>query len=201
MLNIVLKPHTALFIGPTDCGKTQLLLDLLENEYRHHFEFIFIICSTIDINRSYLDKKWVWNDERIICVKPEEKLLKWLKLIQRDFGNRDILIIFDDIIADKNLDKRRSEIITLSSFGRHKHHSLWMVTQSYTAIPTHLRRQKKMVFCFRLDHKSDLKFLDEETNVIDDLEQVKKQLEQTEYSFLFINLKWPRGYKVFKNDS
>ena len=41
MLNVMKKTHTTLFIGPTDCGKTQLLLELLENEYRHHFEFIF----------------------------------------------------------------------------------------------------------------------------------------------------------------
>ena len=38
------EPHTALFVAPTGVGKTHLALNLLENEYRNHFNFIVIIC-------------------------------------------------------------------------------------------------------------------------------------------------------------
>ena len=31
------EPHMALFIAPTGVGKTQLTLDLLESEYREHY--------------------------------------------------------------------------------------------------------------------------------------------------------------------
>ena len=41
------EPHTALFLAPTGVGKTHLALGLLENEYRHHFNVIVIICPTL----------------------------------------------------------------------------------------------------------------------------------------------------------
>ena len=45
--------HTALFVAPTGVGKTQLALNLLENEYRNHFDFIVIICPTLRYNSTY----------------------------------------------------------------------------------------------------------------------------------------------------
>ena len=36
--------HTALFAAPTGVGKTHLALNLCENEYNNHFNFIVIIC-------------------------------------------------------------------------------------------------------------------------------------------------------------
>ena len=47
------EPHTALFVAPTGVGKTHLALNLLENEYRNHFDFIVIICSTLAHNEKY----------------------------------------------------------------------------------------------------------------------------------------------------
>ena len=43
------EPHTALFVAPTRVGKTHLALNLLENEYRNHFDFIVIICLSWNI--------------------------------------------------------------------------------------------------------------------------------------------------------
>ena len=42
--------HTALFVAPTGVGKTHLALNLLETEYRNHFDFIVIICPTLRYN-------------------------------------------------------------------------------------------------------------------------------------------------------
>ena len=44
--------HTALFIAPTGVGKTHLALDLLEKEYINHFDFIIIICPTLEHNET-----------------------------------------------------------------------------------------------------------------------------------------------------
>ena len=41
------EPHTALFVAPTGVGKTHLAFSLLENEYRNHFDFMVIICTTL----------------------------------------------------------------------------------------------------------------------------------------------------------
>ena len=47
------EPHTALFVAPTGVGKTHLALNLLESEYRNHFDFIIIICPTVAHNKTY----------------------------------------------------------------------------------------------------------------------------------------------------
>ena len=47
------EPHTALFVAPTGVGKTHLALDLLEDEYMNHFNFIVIICPALEHNETY----------------------------------------------------------------------------------------------------------------------------------------------------
>ena len=37
------EPHTTIFTGPMGCGKTHLVLDLIEKEYKKHFDYIMII--------------------------------------------------------------------------------------------------------------------------------------------------------------
>ena len=44
------------------------------------------------------------------------------------------LFLIDDIMADETLDKRRQPLLGLAISGRHKGHSVWLLTQSYTAI-------------------------------------------------------------------
>ena len=56
------EPHTALFVyvlAPTGVGKIHLALSLLENEYRGHFNFIVIICPTLEHNKTYKSRGWV----------------------------------------------------------------------------------------------------------------------------------------------
>ena len=50
---MMLEPHTALFVAPTGVGKTHLALDLLEQEYLSHFDFMIIICLTLKHNETY----------------------------------------------------------------------------------------------------------------------------------------------------
>ena len=76
------------------------------------------------------------------------------------------------------------------------------MTQSYTAIPKNLRRQKKQVFMWYPAEKSDFKLVNEETNIIPDgeLQSVRDQLRSLEHGYLHINLK-SRDYKVVKKKS
>ena len=55
------------------------------------------------------------------------------------------LFLIDDIIADETLNKRRQPLLELAISGRHRGHSLWLLTQSYTAVPN-IRRQAKMLY-------------------------------------------------------
>ena len=194
-MNYVKVPHTAIFSGPTACGKTQRVLDLIEKEYRYHFDTIIIICSTIRWNKTYRERSWIWKDDDIVCIEPKDKLFQWIYYLSQSLVNKTTLFIIDDIISDESLDKRRQSLLDLAISGRHRQHSLWLVTQSYTAIPKNLRRQKKQLFVWYPHEKSDLKLIDDETNIIpyDKLEKIKEHLNSSEHACLYIRLQYPRG--------
>ena len=68
------EPHTALFVALTGVGNTHLALSLLENEYRDHFNFIVIICPTLQHNETYKSRSWVWNDPEVIHIEQGNQL-------------------------------------------------------------------------------------------------------------------------------
>ena len=47
-------PHSAMFVGVTACGKTEILVKLLETVCKNHYEFIMILCATILDNKPFL---------------------------------------------------------------------------------------------------------------------------------------------------
>ena len=53
MTGYIKKPHTSIFIGQTGCGKTHLVLELIEKEYKNFFDYIIIICPTLRENKTY----------------------------------------------------------------------------------------------------------------------------------------------------
>ena len=140
------EPHTALFVAPTGVGKTHLALSLLETEYRNHFDFIVIICPTLRYNSTYKNQSWVWNYPDVIPIKPGNNLYYLIEEISNLLAGDKTLFLIDDIIADETLDKHRQPLLELAISGRHKGHSLWLLTQSYTAIPNNIRRQAKMLY-------------------------------------------------------
>ena len=140
------EPHTALFVAPTGVGKTHLALSLLENEYRNHFDFIVIICSTLAHNETYKSRGWVWNDLDVIPIEPGSQLYYLIEKISKLLAGSKTLFLIDDIIADEALDKCSQPLLELAISGRHRQHSLWLLTQSYTAVPNNIRRQAKMLY-------------------------------------------------------
>ena len=59
MTGYIKDPHTTIFTGQTGCGKTHLVLDLIEKEYKKHFDYIVVICSTLRINKTYHARDWI----------------------------------------------------------------------------------------------------------------------------------------------
>ena len=194
-----MQPHTAIFSGATSCGKTERVLNLLEVEYRHHFENIVILCSTLRWNKTYLERSWVWKDRHIFCIEPKDKLFEWIEKLSQVFAGEETLFIVDDMISDENLDKKRQPLLELAISGRHKKHSLWLLTQSYTAIPKNLRRQKKQLFLWYPNERSDFRLADEETNIIPPgkLDHIKDRLKSEKHACLYIRLEHPREFQIF----
>ena len=120
------EPHTALFVAPTGVGKTHLALNLLENEYRNHFDFIVIICPTLAHNETYKSRGWVWNDPDVIPIEPDNNLYYLIEKFSNLLAGSKTLFWIDDIIADEALDKHRQPLLGLAISGRHRGHSLPM---------------------------------------------------------------------------
>ena len=114
------EPHTAIFSGPTGCGKTQRVLDLIEHEYKNHFDSIVILCPTLRFNQTYLERAWVWKDDDVFCSEPRGNLLKIIEKLTTMLTGEETLFIIDDIIADETLDARRQLLLELAISGRHK---------------------------------------------------------------------------------
>ena len=90
------------------------------------------------------------------------------------------LFLTDDIITDETLDKCHQPLLELAILGRHRGHSLWLLTQSYTAVPNNIRRQAKMLYVWYPKNRTDLNTIHEENDVtgLEELSRVKAQLKQ-----------------------
>ena len=196
----VKEPHTAIFSGPTCCGKTQRVLDLIEKEYKGHFDNIVILCPTLRWNKTYLERSWIFKDDYVFPLEPKGNLFELVEKLSSLLSGERTLFIVDDVIADEALDKRRNPLLELAISGRHRQHSLWLLTQSYTALPKNLRRQKKQLFAWYPSEKSDLKMIDEETNLMtfNDLVKIKDQLKSEKHACLYVRLEHPRTFQVLK---
>ena len=65
MTGYIKKTHTSIFFGQTGCGKTHLVLELIEKEYNQHFDYIIIICPILRKNSTNHAKEWMKNDGKV----------------------------------------------------------------------------------------------------------------------------------------
>ena len=192
-------PHTAMFVGQTGCGKTKLVLDLLEGVYRKCFEYIVIICPTLKFNSTYLCRKWIWDDIGIHLIEGKDcDLLKVIDAYSNFLKGCDTLFILDDVIMDERLDKRRSPFLELAISGRHRNHSLWILTQAYTCIQKNVRRQLKMLYVFNPNDRNELKLIHGENDVVgdSDFKCVKERLKESKFGCLVLRTEAPTDYKL-----
>ena len=112
-----------------------------------------------------------------------------------------MLFITDDIIADESLDKRRQPLLELTISGRRRGHCLWLLTQSYAAIPKNLRKQAKAIFVWYPKERGDLKTIHEENHVLTDDELVVAigLLKESRYGYLYIQNEYPRGFRLLNH--
>ena len=73
-------PFHMIILGMTACGKTHYLLKMLGEDYKKHFDYIFIVGPTLEDNKIYQNWKYLDNPDvfPIACEHDEvdDKLLK-----------------------------------------------------------------------------------------------------------------------------
>ena len=106
--------------------------------------------------------------------------------------------LIDDIIADETLDKCHQPLLELAISARHRGHSLWLLSQSYTAIPNNIRRQAKMLYVWYPKNRIDLNTIHEENDIIglEELAKVKAELKQGNHTCLIMRTEHPRAYMI-----
>ena len=143
--------HSAMFVSVTACGKTEFLLRLLVTIYKNHFEFIIILCPTILDNKTYLSRKWILNNKNVFNVcDVEGKLNEWIKLFKNTLNGYHTLFIIDDCSAEGEINKKRDTLSELALSGRHRNHSLWVLTQKYNSVYKDVREQIKWLLSYSL---------------------------------------------------
>ena len=84
---------------------THLALNLLQREYLNHFDFIVILCPTLQYNATYHRQKWFNIDPYIIQIELGLLSIRLHKRIGNLLAGSKTLFLIDDIIADETLNK------------------------------------------------------------------------------------------------
>ena len=114
-MNLLKFPHSAMFVGVTAFRKTEFLLKLLETVCKNHFEFIVILCPTVLDNKTYLSRKWIFDDKNVFIVCDiEGKLNEWIKLFKSALKGHQTLFIIDDCSAEGEINKKTRCSIRIS---------------------------------------------------------------------------------------
>ena len=199
-------PHCAIICGQTGCGKTEFVLDLLEGEYRGVFEYIVILCPTIQWNRAYKNREWIGDvrkpkNKNIIIVNPvingEEKLQELLRMFFRTYAGSPTLYIIDDCSATKELTKKKDMLSELAFSGRHAEQSVWVISQRYNSVLKDLREQTKWLCMFYTKDRDSFENCLRENDVIPTLEErqrIKDELSKVKHRKLILRTDQPTGY-------
>ena len=78
---------------------------------------------------------------------PGNCLYNWIEKLGNLLARQNTLFLIDDIIAGKTLNKQRQPLLGLAILGRHKGHLLWLLMQSYTAVPMNKQETSKDALC------------------------------------------------------
>ena len=199
-MNLPKFPHSAMFVGVTACGKTEFLLKLLETVYKNHFEFIVIPCPTILDNKTYLSRKWIFDDKNIFIVcDVEGKLNEWIRLFKGTLKGHQTLFIINDCSAEGEINKKRDALSELAFSSRHRNHSLWVLMQKYNSVSKDVREQIKWLCLFFTKDRDSFEDCLRENDVIPDKnerDRLKKCLQDRPYSKLILKCYQPTGYHL-----
>lgn len=190
-----------LISGITGCGKTHFILDLLEKEFKHKFDYIIIVCPTFLYNKTY-DRKFIHSDPDVIPWAINDNLNEALTKLVDVYKNdtEQTLIIIDDCANLYDAKLKATALTKLAFHGRHICVSTWVITQKYNAIVKDFRENVKVLVLF-YDKDRDSResaFKENDIGISPfEKENIVKQLKTNKNSKLIMQLFPPFGYAVF----
>lgn len=187
---IIKLPMSMVMIGKSKSGKTTMLHRILYS-LRKQINQIFIFSQTIKINSkefAYIPKENQINSLDISFI--DELLNKQEKDILDSGKRQNIMLIFDDIIGDKNVSS--PTIKNLFTLGRHYNVSIIFLSQvSKGVLTTTVRNNTNYILSFfQHNQRRRKEFCEEFCSIksIKDGEEVYREITRTPYQAIVINL-------------
>ena len=187
-------PYRILIIGGSGSGKTNTLLNLINNQP--------------DIDKIYLYAKDPYEDKYQLLINKREStglkhfnnpkaFIQYSNDMHDAYKNIDhyhpdkenkILIVFDDMIADMINNKKLNSIVTeLFIRGRKLNISLVFITQSYFKVPKDVRLNTTHFFIMKIPNKRELQqiIINHSSDInTKDFINIYKKCTDKPYSFL-----------------
>lgn len=129
--------------GPSNCGKTNVLMSLLEDPNGLRFENVYIYSKSLE------QEKYRYLQSVLSSIKGMGfyKYSTSDELIDPKNVKPNSIFIFDDVICDK-----QNNIRSYFCMGRHKNVDCFYLTQTFTRIPKHLIRDNaNFIIIFKQD--------------------------------------------------
>jgi len=194
-----------LISGMTNSGKTHYLLDLLESDYKHKFDYIFIVCPTFHYNKTY-ERKFIYNDQDVIPLivgnklnDVLEELFKRYSLASHKFADEQTLIIIDDCANLYDAKLKATALTKLAFHGRHANISVWILTQKYNAIVKDFRENISVLVLFYDKNKESREAAFKENDIglsSDEKDKIVKELKSRKGAKVVLRLVQPFEFYI-----
>lgn len=189
-----------LICGPSNCGKTNVILSLLTKPNGLRFENVYIY------SHSLFQPKYQYL-KRIFESLPDIGCYMFANndsVIEPEESKNNSIFIFDDVVCDK-----QNNVKKFFCMGRHKNVDCFYLSQSYTKIPKHLvRENSNFIILFKQD-EMNLKHIYSDFSIgadmsFSDFLKMCNNCWKSQYDFLVIDIerridngKYRKGFDTF----
>lgn len=189
----------ALIVGPSNCGKTNVMLSLIESPNGLKFKNIYVY------SKSLYQPKYEYLKKLIKSVKGMEYFTfsENEDVISPDSIKPNSLMIFDDVACEK-----QNTIRSYFCMGRHKNVDSFYLCQTYTRIPKHLIRDNaNMIIMFKQDELNLKHVFNDHVGSdmnLDKFREICRECWKEKYEFLVISKddeinsgRYRKGFNIF----
>ena len=186
--------------GPSSCGKTNLLISLLESPHGLRFENVYVYSKSLQQPKyRYLARLFqpMWDEIGYHAFRENHDV------VPRTEALPDSIFVFDDVACDN-----QNTIREYFSMGRHSNVDCFYLCQTYAKIPKHLIRDNaNLLVLFRQDDTNLKHVYNDHVNTdmsYEDFCALCRECWQRRYGFVVIdkdsalrNGRYRRGFNDF----